>query len=62
MYLLMLMLMYVHTVSLVLAGLNDSIDNCPLDINVDQANIDGDDLGDACECDIDGDGKNIAFI
>ncbi len=32
-------------------------DNCPSTVNADQANHDGDGLGDACDPDIDGDGK-----
>ena len=34
----------------------DSIDNCPLDPNPDQADFDGDGLGDVCDPDADGDG------
>jgi len=34
----------------------DLDDNCPFDVNTDQLDLDGDDLGDACDPDIDGDG------
>jgi len=34
---------------------DDSIDNCPQDANPDQTNTDGDELGDACDDDLDGD-------
>ena len=37
-------------------GRADSNDNCPNDANADQANNDGDDLGDACDGDDDNDG------
>jgi hypothetical protein len=41
---------------------NDSVpnssDNCPSVSNANQANMDGDSLGDACDPDIDGDGVN----
>jgi hypothetical protein len=33
-----------------------SADNCPADANADQADVDGDGLGDACETDVDRDG------
>ncbi len=36
--------------------INDDLDNCPLIANTDQANLDGDELGDLCDTDIDGDG------
>ena len=42
-------------------GIIDLTDNCPLDANHDQANFDngtGDTLGDVCDPDIDGDGRN----
>jgi len=32
------------------------LDNCPDDANDDQADLDGDGLGDVCDCDADGDG------
>lgn len=38
-------------------GLSQLADNCPLVANADQADSDGDDLGDACEGDYDGDGQ-----
>ncbi|MBU2498691.1 MAG: thrombospondin type 3 repeat-containing protein [Proteobacteria bacterium] len=37
-------------------GVSDSQDNCPLDYNPDQADKDGDALGDACDDDNDNDG------
>ena len=37
-------------------GVSDDIDNCPLDINPGQGDIDGDDVGDVCDPDRDGDG------
>ncbi len=37
-------------------GVGDSSDNCPNDANADQANTDGDALGDACDPDDDSDG------
>ena len=37
-------------------GTNDDEDNCPMVANADQANWDGDSLGDACDPDIDNDG------
>ena len=39
-----------------LDGLNNDVDNCPEDANVDQADADGDGLGDVCDADADGDG------
>lgn len=36
-------------------GVQDQADNCPTTPNADQANLDGDSLGDACDPDIDGD-------
>jgi alpha-tubulin suppressor-like RCC1 family protein len=37
-------------------GVVDCADNCPTVYNPDQGNLDGDSLGDACDCDADGDG------
>ncbi|NIS32224.1 MAG: hypothetical protein GWO04_20720 [Actinobacteria bacterium] len=37
-------------------GIPDDVDNCPDDPNPDQADLDGDGEGDACDDDIDGDG------
>ncbi len=37
-------------------GVPDGSDNCPTTANPDQANLDGDLLGDACDPDLDGDG------
>ena len=37
-------------------GINDTIDNCPSILNIDQANLDNDLFGDACDDDIDNDG------
>ena len=37
-------------------GVLDSIDNCPKTANADQADIDGDGIGDVCDDDKDGDG------
>ncbi len=39
-------------------GVADMLDNCPADANTDQANQDGDAVGDACDQDIDGDGTD----
>jgi hypothetical protein len=36
-------------------GVCGDLDNCPTDPNADQANVDGDPLGDVCDDDIDGD-------
>jgi hypothetical protein len=37
-------------------GIPDGKDNCPIHFNPDQANLDGDGMGDACDDDIDDDG------
>ncbi len=39
-------------------GVADDVDNCPEHPNADQANMDGDRKGDACDNDIDGDGHS----
>ena len=37
-------------------GLHERYDNCPLDFNPEQEDLDGDGIGDLCDPDIDGDG------
>ena len=37
-------------------GIINGEDNCPMVINVDQADLDGDEIGDLCDSDVDGDG------
>ena len=37
-------------------GISDEIDNCPMVVNANQTDNDGDGLGDACDSDLDGDG------
>ena len=40
-------------------GIDDSIDNCPSDANADQADSDGDGIGDVCDPSLDSDGDGI---
>ncbi len=42
-------------------GIANVNDNCPNNANADQANLDQDSLGDACDADIDGDGMPNTF-
>ncbi len=42
-----------------LDGLPDDWDNCPTDANTDQADSDGDKIGDVCDTDIDSDGDGV---
>ena len=42
-------------------GVADYADNCPADANADQADLDGDNIGDVCDDDIDGDGMDNTF-
>jgi hypothetical protein len=37
-------------------GISDATDNCPGDSNADQADLDGDNIGNVCDSDADGDG------
>ena len=37
------------------------MDNCPLVYNSDQTDMNGNKIGDACESDLDGDGKIINY-
>ncbi len=37
-------------------GVDNSADNCPVDYNYDQTDLDGDGIGDVCDPDVDGDG------
>lgn len=39
-------------------GISDQNDNCPTKANTNQADLDGDNVGDACDTDKDGDGVN----
>ena len=41
-------------------GIDDDEDNCPDDANPDQADLDDDGVGDACDPDVDGDGTDDA--
>ncbi len=42
-------------------GVNDPADNCPTDVNTDQADLDSDGIGDACDLTngLDPDGDNV---
>ena len=42
-------------------GFFDDIDNCPNDSNPDQADFEGDGMGDVCDLDRDGDGMPDAY-
>ena len=42
-------------------GVLDALDNCPNDINPDQADFEGDGAGDVCDLDRDGDGLSDAY-
>jgi hypothetical protein len=42
-------------------GVLDHNDNCPYDINADQADFEGDGLGDVCDYDDDGDGMSDSW-
>ncbi|DAC06780.1 MAG TPA: hypothetical protein D7H88_07445 [Candidatus Poseidoniales archaeon] len=48
--------LWLYETDLDLDGVLDGIDNCPKLANSDQANLDSDAYGDACDLDIDGDG------
>ncbi len=39
-------------------GIFNDVDNCPVDFNPNQNNVDGDGFGDVCDIDIDGDNQN----
>ena len=43
-------------------GVNNSVDNCPEHPNTNQTNMDGDDKGDTCDDDIDGDTSSIRSL
>ena len=48
--------LWLYETDLDLDGVLDGLDNCPKITNNDQANLDGDSFGDACDADTDGDG------
>jgi hypothetical protein len=43
-------------------GVRNSLDNCPLTSNPDQADLDFDQIGDLCDGDFDGDGDTIPYL
>ena len=42
-------------------GFHDQADNCPESVNIDQLDLDGDEVGDVCDADDDGDGVDDNF-